>query len=178
MTLIIDLVPHLDAGDMTKWQGDQNVRPLSELGRRQAAAIADALGEEQVDALYSSPALRCRQSLEPLAERFGLGIEVLAGLGGDEAWRPPDGWGSDAEIAAHAAGRAFAALAQARREHSEGRLVACSHGQIIPALVAYLIAAYDLVSVARMTQKGQWYRLRFEGDDVGVELREAEEFPR
>ena len=76
MTLIIDLVPHLDAGDMTKWQGDQNVRPLSELGRRQAAAIADALGEEQVDALYSSPALRCRKSLEPLAERFGLGIGV------------------------------------------------------------------------------------------------------
>ena len=32
MTLIIDLVPHLDAGDRTKWQGDQNVRPLTHLG--------------------------------------------------------------------------------------------------------------------------------------------------
>ncbi len=174
----IDLVPHLDAGDMTKWRGDQNVRPLTDLGRRQAAALADALGAEQVDALYSSPALRCVQSLEPLAERFGLEIEVLAGLGGDEAWRPPDGWESDAETPAHAAGRALAALTQARREHIHGRLVACSHGQIIPAVAAYLIAAHDLVSIVRMTHKGQWYRLRFEGDDVGVELRETEEFPR
>lgn len=177
MTLIIDLVPHLDAGDRTKWDGDQNVRPLSELGRRQAAAIADALGEEQVDALYASPALRCRQSLEPLAERFGLGIEVLAGFGA-EAWRPPEGWDSDDEIPAHAAGRAMVALTQARRGHPAGRLVACSHGQIIPALVAYLMAAHDLVSVARMTHKGQWYRLRFEVDDVAIELREAQEFPR
>ncbi len=36
----IDLVPHMDAGDRTKWQGDQNVRPLTDLGRRQAAAMA------------------------------------------------------------------------------------------------------------------------------------------
>ena len=177
MTLTIDLVPHLDAGDMTKWRGDQNVRPLTDLGRRQAAAMADALGDEQVDALYSSPALRCRQSLEPLAERFGLEIEVLAGLGGDEAWRPPDGWDSDAEIPAHAAGRAMAALTQARREHPAGRLVLCSHGQIIPALAAYFIAAHDLASTGRMTHKGQWYRLRFNGDDVAAELRDVQEFP-
>ena len=38
MTLTIDLVPHLDAGDRTKWHGDQNERPLSELGLRQAGA--------------------------------------------------------------------------------------------------------------------------------------------
>ncbi len=178
MTLIIDLVPHLDAGDRTKWQGDQNQRPLSELGRRQATVIADALGEEQVDALYASPALRCRQSLEPLAERFGLGIEVLAGLNEFEAWRAPEGWDSNDEIPAHAAGRALAALTQARREHIQGRLVACSHGQIIPALVAYLIAAHDLVSIVRLTHRGQWYRLRFEGDAVAIELREAEGVPR
>ncbi len=177
MTLVIDLVPHLDAGDRTKWQGDQNHRPLSELGRRQAAAIADALGKEQIDAVYASPALRCRQSLEPLAERFGLEIEVLAGLGA-EAWRPPEGWDSDEEIAAHAAGRAMVALTQARQAHPSARVVACSHGQIIPALVAYLIAAHDLTSTPRLTHRGQWYRLRFEGDDAGIELREAQEFPR
>ena len=38
MTLTIDLLPHLDAGDRTTWQGDQNERPLSELGLRQAGA--------------------------------------------------------------------------------------------------------------------------------------------
>ena len=42
MTLTIDLIPHLDAGDRTQWQGDQNQRPLSDLGLRQAHALAEA----------------------------------------------------------------------------------------------------------------------------------------
>ena len=42
MTLTIDLLPHLDAGDGTTCHGDQNERPLTDLGRRQAAARADA----------------------------------------------------------------------------------------------------------------------------------------
>ena len=41
MTLTIDLVPRMDGGDRTKWQGDQHVRPLTDLGWRQAAAMAE-----------------------------------------------------------------------------------------------------------------------------------------
>ena len=33
MTLTIDLVPHMDAGDRKQWQRDQDERPLSALGR-------------------------------------------------------------------------------------------------------------------------------------------------
>ena len=39
MTLRIDLLPRLDAGDRTTWHGEQNVRSLTDLGRRQAAAF-------------------------------------------------------------------------------------------------------------------------------------------
>lgn len=174
MTLTLDLIAHLDAGDKTKWQGDQNERPLSELGRRQAQALGEALGAEPFDALYSSPALRCRQSLEPLAERLGLTIAVLSGLGETDAWRVPGGWESGPPVAAYAAGRALAALEQVRGKHSGGRVVACSHGHIIPALVAFLIGAHELGQVPQLAHRGQWYRLRFEADRVGVELRETQ----
>ncbi len=46
--------------------------PLSEFGRRQAAATADALGSAAIDALYVSPLRRARESAEPIGQRLGL----------------------------------------------------------------------------------------------------------
>ena len=178
MTLTIELVPHLDAGDRTKWPGDQNQRPLTELGRRQAQALAGALAAEPVDALYSSPALRCRQSIEPLAERFGLPITVLPELAEFDVRSTPEGWGSGPD-SAFAAGTAFAAVERIRSERPPGRAIACSHGGIIPALVAFLTAAHSLEGVPELTHRGQWYRLRFEGERVSIDIEEASAgFPR
>jgi 2,3-bisphosphoglycerate-dependent phosphoglycerate mutase len=50
---------------------------LSELGHRQAAALAEALADEQLDALYASPLARARQTAEYVARVTGLPI-VLA----------------------------------------------------------------------------------------------------
>ena len=172
MTLTIDLVAHMDAGDRDKWHGDHNERPLTELGRRQALATSDALSSEPADALYSSPALRCRQSIEPLAERFGLPITVLPELAEFDVRSTPEGWGSGPD-SAFAAGTAFAAVERIRSERPPGRAIACSHGGIIPALVAFLTAAHNLEGVPELTHRGQWYRLRFEGERVSVELQEA-----
>jgi broad specificity phosphatase PhoE len=47
---------------------------LSDLGRRQADAVAGALGRTEVDALYSSPLDRAMQTARPLAD--ALGIEI------------------------------------------------------------------------------------------------------
>ncbi len=178
MTLTVDLVPHMDAGDRKKWPGDQDERPLSELGRRQALAQAEALAREPIDALYSGPALRCRQTLQPLAEQLGLEIGVLPGLGEKDAWREPDGWEDGPATAAHAAGRAFAALDGIGTLHPNGRVVACSHGHVIPVLVAFLVASRGLVGVPQLRHRGQWYRIRLGEADAGIELREAEGFPR
>ena len=76
----IELVAHMDAGDRRRWSEDQNLRPPSELGRRQAERMAAALADGPVDGLYSSPALRCRQTLEPLAARFALPIVAMSEL--------------------------------------------------------------------------------------------------
>jgi 8-oxo-dGTP diphosphatase len=181
VTLIIDLVPHMDAGDRDTWQADQDTRPLTESGQRQARAQADALAAAPVDALYAGPALRCRQTLQPLAERVGLEIAVLAEIGEFQAWRAPGGWNADGNrggnVAAHGAGSAMAAVTRMRALHERGRVVACSHGHVIPALVSFLIAAHGLAGVSELTKRGQWYRLGFEDERVQIELREVEGFP-
>src|SRR5262245_33307409 len=67
---------HVKAGDRSRWDGADEARPASKNGRRQAVALADRLETEGVSALISSPALRCIQTVEPLADRLGLKIEI------------------------------------------------------------------------------------------------------
>lgn len=185
MAFVLDLVPHLDAGDRDQWSGDQDERPLTDLGWRQAHALADAISARRIDALYAGPALRCRQTLEPLAERLGLKVAVLPELGEKQAWRLPDGWGPGPGDAAHAAGMALRGIDKLRTLHPNDAVVACSHGHVIPALVAYLVAVHGLHDVAQLTfaiarhaaRRGQWYRLRFDGERVDIELHEAPGFP-
>ena len=45
---------------------------LTDVGHRQAAAMAEWLAVERIDAIYSSPMARARQTAAPLEERLGL----------------------------------------------------------------------------------------------------------
>lgn len=56
-------------------QGQTNIG-LSELGRRQAEAIAAALAPRPIQAIFSSPLARAYETARPLAERKGLPIET------------------------------------------------------------------------------------------------------
>ena len=53
---------------------------LTELGERQAAALARSLANEQIDFLYASTLIRTQITATPLATVRGLKIEVLEGL--------------------------------------------------------------------------------------------------
>ncbi|WP_458112490.1 histidine phosphatase family protein [Arthrobacter sp. R1-13] len=53
---------------------------LTELGQRQAAALARALANEQIDALYASRLFRTQVTATPLARARGLEIQVMDGL--------------------------------------------------------------------------------------------------
>jgi 8-oxo-(d)GTP phosphatase len=134
------LLRHAWAGDRAAWEGDDRLRPLDAVGRAQAAAFADHLeasvpgGLGERPAIVSSPLLRCVASVEPLAERHGVTVETDARL---EEVAPPrrsrDGW-SDAPWLA---GRALALLdAVVERTGTDRTVVVCSHGDILPALLA------------------------------------------
>lgn len=53
---------------------------LNARGVQQAAAVADALGEAPITAVYSSPLERAVQTARPLAARLNLPLHIHAGL--------------------------------------------------------------------------------------------------
>jgi len=70
------LVRHAHAGDKRQWTGADTNRPLSERGRQQAEGLAHNLSGLDAPRLISSPFLRCRQTLRPLAARSPRAIET------------------------------------------------------------------------------------------------------
>jgi probable phosphoglycerate mutase len=54
--------------------------PLTELGETQAQALADAIGDEPIVAVYASQATRAQQTAAPLASRLGLDVQVIEGV--------------------------------------------------------------------------------------------------
>ena len=60
--------------------------PLSERGFRQAEETAVRLSQEAIDALFTSPLLRPRQTLDPLAQKLELMPEVVEGLAEIDYW--------------------------------------------------------------------------------------------
>ena len=164
---VVELVPHMDAGNRELWPDDQDLRPLSELGRRQAEALARALSSTRIGALCASPALRARQTLEPLAEALGLAVVTLPAL----AEKQPG------EDRAAMVDRAHAAMLELAAKHRHGRAVAASHGDLIPALAAHLAAVHRFPPLPPLEHRGQWYTIHLEGDTVRMERHEVPSFP-
>jgi probable phosphoglycerate mutase len=54
--------------------------PLSDVGLKQAEAVASWLADEHYDAIYASPLLRARQTAAPIAERLGLEVQIEDGI--------------------------------------------------------------------------------------------------
>ena len=59
----LHLIRHAHAGSRSEWEGDDEVRPLSKRGWRQAEAIGVALADSGIDLLWTSRYVRCRQTL-------------------------------------------------------------------------------------------------------------------
>lgn len=73
------LVRHGSAGDPYRWSGDDAERPLDAGGRDQADRLPDAVGPvlsgRPLAAIRSSRAIRCLQTVGPLAARHGLAVD-------------------------------------------------------------------------------------------------------
>jgi broad specificity phosphatase PhoE len=160
----IELVRHAKASSRDRWWGrPDRDRPLTDEGQDQARALARQIVREgPVDALYSSPFTRCMDTVAPLAD--ALGTEAVAEDGLAEAPGLPVLDGGDAWVAsAWLAGRALAFINRVVSTHDGGRVVACSHGDVIPAVMAALAGrdALDLREVR--CPKGGRFSLTFDG---------------
>ncbi len=166
---MVELVRHSPAGSRDRWWGrPDRDRPLTEAGWEQALAIARELNGDDLAALWSSPYVRCVQTVEPLAQLAGLPIDEDDALG--EAVTVPvsdggDGWITPAWLGA----RGMALLDRLVAQHPGRRVVACSHGDIIPATLAALVGRDDVPLSDVRCKKGGWFTLQFDaGRCVGA----------
>ena len=114
--MAIYLIRHAKAGKKSQWDGSDSTRPLDEVGRSQAKALAHNIVAHGPTRLVSSPFLRCMETLQDLSALTGL--PILA----DERLA------EDGDIAA---------VLQMLEQAPDGA-VFCSHGDIIPAIIRSL----------------------------------------
>ncbi len=122
------LVRHASAGSRSDWDGPDDLRPLDEKGLRQAGRLAEVLPHFGPTAVLTAERTRCRQTVEPLAERLGLDVEPLPELGEEEFSADP------------AAGLG---TVQRLLGASSGVTVVCSQGGAIPSVLVALGAPWD-----------------------------------
>ncbi len=81
-SLVVELliIRHAQPVRVERADGGAADPPLTELGHAQAAAMAEWLREERLDALYVSPLQRARQTAEPLVAHHGLEPVVVDGI--------------------------------------------------------------------------------------------------
>jgi broad specificity phosphatase PhoE len=171
--LTIELVPHCTSVARDGWTGSHDVRPLAELGMRQAEALVAAIGID-VAGIYSSPTVRCRQTVKPLAAAAALPIHDLTELyeAGDFG-EPAAGTQGVPDLmvralgGARAAGRMLRAVTAMMDAHPQGRVVAASHGDVIPVVLAALSSAFD-IPWPRHVGRGGWYTMQFTPGNLAV----------
>jgi 8-oxo-dGTP diphosphatase len=74
------LVRHAHAGDKSRWQGPDSLRPLSPAGQAEAAGLVVRLEDYPIERILSSPTVRCQQTVHPLASDCRLPIEPTPAL--------------------------------------------------------------------------------------------------
>ena len=79
------LVRHAKAGSRSAWAQDDDLRPLTRSGERQAEALAERLGDEPIKRVLSSRFVRCVQTVAPLAGRLGVEVEDSPALAEEAA---------------------------------------------------------------------------------------------
>jgi 8-oxo-dGTP diphosphatase len=110
------LVRHAKAGERRLWDGDDRDRPLSPKGWKQAELLSSRLASLDVSELYSSPYVRCVQTVQPLADRLDREITIDPRLSENEPFEP---------------------MLEMLTEVPDGAVM-CSHGDLIPATISAL----------------------------------------
>jgi 8-oxo-dGTP diphosphatase len=115
--LIVYVVRHARAGRRSAWKGPDDLRPLTKAGRRQADALVELLAGEGVTRIVSSPYVRCRQTVEPLAQRLRVPVDLSDSL---------------------AEGSPLREVLRLVEKVSDEQAVLCAHGDEIGALLDHL----------------------------------------
>ena len=151
---IIVLVRHAKAGKRSEWAGKDDLRPLDANGIRQAEGLAWLLAQFGPDRILSGEPVRCQQTVEPLAERLGITVEIEPAFSDENYIRHP--------------GRTQTALLALAKPGSVS--IVCSQGTTIPGIVDTLGPGIRLSD----TRKGAWWVLSLlDGEVIAADHYDA-----
>lgn len=121
------LIPlrHAKATGRGDWRKADTLRPLTRIGTSQAAAVAPTLLAWHPERVLTSPAVRCRQTVEPLTKAMKRKAKTVEGLSQD-AWDAGTGTVRETVDEQVRAGRTT---------------VLCSHGPVLPEILADITEA-------------------------------------
>jgi phosphohistidine phosphatase SixA len=146
------LLRHADAGVRADWAGIDDWRGLTRLGWEQAEEVAARLGGLPLRRVLSSPSLRCRQTVVPLARGLVLDVEPQP------------------ELAINADPDRLLSLL---RDPETASAVLCTHRETLEALFRNLALAHTVVPASDppMEKAAAWLLRGVVGDRNGVQLR-------
>jgi 8-oxo-dGTP diphosphatase len=152
ITAITPMVRHAHAGDRKKWTGNDALRPIDPQGQVVAEQLAVVLALFEPRRLIAATPLRCKQTLQPLADR--LDLPIIA----DAAFAEP----SDLHEVPAKVKIAVARLAELRDDGMT--TVIGSQGKVMPPLLALLESTDD--PTPYKTPKGGGWLLSWSGADL------------
>lgn len=141
------VVRHAHAGRRSEWDAEDSLRPLSPKGELQAAHLAATLAPLEPKVIVSSPAVRCVQTVTPLARLLGVELTIDRRLA--EGARPD---------------RAMDLIG----ELSGSTAVVCSHGDLIPEILDGLVTQGMAPERPLKWQKGSAWVIERNRDAFGT----------
>jgi phosphohistidine phosphatase SixA len=133
--MTIYLVRHAKAGSRSAWDGPDDQRPLSKNGRLQTDAVTDALTDSAVTRIITSPYVRCCQTVEPLAARLAIPMDMSDAL---------------------AEGAPVADAIELLEKYADEDTVFCSHGDVIGDLLEHCEAQGVVLDGNRLEKASTW----------------------
>ena len=141
-------VRHAKAGSRTHWEEDDRARPLSKSGLKQAEALVSLLAPHPISAVWSSPYLRCVQTVEPLAKARRFKVQETRHLAEGARLKGAYRFIEDPEL---------------------DDAVLCTHGDVVQELVDDLIRRRIVKSSQIELDKGSTWAVEVEdGSPVGA----------
>jgi 8-oxo-dGTP diphosphatase len=144
-TLLV--VRHAKAGSRDQWSGRDELRPLSQNGRRQVPGVRRLARCYGADHVYAAPLVRCVDTVRPTADDAGVKIV-------EEELLSEKGYGGMEEAAVR---RVLDIVAEG------GVPAVCSQGGVIPDLMSRLATRSDFALPRRVeSKKGSVWALFFD----------------
>lgn len=122
-TNVLVLLRHTKALDRKEWGGDDGDRPLIQFGQLQSKRLLSTLQVYAIEEIHTSVAVRCYESVTPLARGLGLDLIFAEDLSEYVYAKQPE--------------KAFKYIDKLLKLNSN--VIACSHNPILPEIVTKIV---------------------------------------